>query len=489
MKKQTRRNFLKTLGSATISAGSLSLLSGLGLTGCKSGGRKQPNIIFIMADDLGYSELGCYGQKLIQTPNIDRMAVEGKRFTNFYSSSAVCAPARCSLMTGKHGGHAYIRDNHEVGGWDSFRGQLPLPEGTVTVAAVLKSRGYVTGCFGKWGLGEPGSSGDPLKLGFDRFYGYNCQRHAHNLYPHYLVNDDRNEILEGNDRGLTGEQYAPQLIAEEMLRFVRQNKDRPFFLYYPTVIPHLPLQVPEKELEQYEGRWPETPYTGNSYLPHPKPRAAYAAMISFMDKQVSRLMDLLKELDLDDKTVIFFTSDNGTTHLGNQVDYEFFESVGGLRGLKGSLYEGGIRVPLIVRWPGKVEAGTTSDLPAAGYDMLETLAEIGNADVPEQTDGISIVPTLLDNSKKQKEHDYLFWDFPGYGKQIAVRMGGWKGIKVNIGDKKDVPLELYDLESDPGEKKDIAARHPEIAARIEEIMLEARTKPRVERFVFGTYRQ
>lgn len=489
MKRQSRRKFLKTLGSATISAGSLSLLSGLGMQGCKSGGGKKPNIIFIMADDLGYSELGCYGQKFIQTPNVDRIAAEGKRFTDFYSSSAVCAPARCSLMTGKHGGHAYVRDNIEIGEWDSFRGQLPLPEGTVTLASVLKSRGYTTGCFGKWGLGETGSSGDPLKLGFDRFYGYNCQRHAHNLYPRYLVSDDRKEILEGNDRGITGEKYAPQLIADEMLRFVRANKDNPFFLYYPTVIPHLPLQVPDEELEPYEGQWTETPYTGNSYLPHPKPRAAYAGMISFMDKQVGRLMDLLKELDLDDESIVFFTSDNGTTHLGEQVDYTFFNSVGGLRGLKGSLYEGGIRVPMIARWPGRITAGTASHLPAAGYDMLETLAEIGKAVVPGETDGISIVPTLLGKSSRQKEHDYLFWDFAGYGKQIAVRMGKWKGIKPNIRDKKDVPLELYDLEDDPAEENDIAAEHPDVATRIEQIILEGRTKPEVERFAFGTYRE
>lgn len=488
MKRQSRREFIKTVGSAAVSARSLSALSSLGLNACKSGAGERPNIVFIMADDLGYAELGCYGQKLIRTPNIDRMAAGGMRFTDFYSSSAVCAPARCCLMTGKHGGHATIRDNYEIGEWDSFRGQLPLPQGTETVASVLKGRGYATGCFGKWGLGEPGSSGDPLKQGFDRFFGYNCQRHAHNLYPRYLVNNDRKEILEGNERGLTGKQYAPRLIADEMLRFVRANKDRPFFLYYPTVIPHLPLQVPDEELVAYERLWTETPYTGNSYLPHPKPRAAYAGMISFMDKQVGRLMSLLKELNLDEKTVVFFTSDNGTTHLGDQVDSIFFDSVGGLRGLKGSLHEGGIRVPMIIRWPGRVGAGTTSRLPAAGYDVLATLAEIAGAGVPDGTDGISIVPTLRGKSSRQKEHDYLFWDFAGYGKQIAVRMGRWKGIKANFGDKTDVPLELYELEGDPAEKDDVASKFPDIAAKIEEIMQEARTEPEVPRFAFGTYK-
>jgi arylsulfatase len=352
----------------------------------------------------------------------------------------------------------------------------------------LKAQGYATGCFGKWGLGEPGSSGDPLKQGFDRFYGYNCQRHAHNLYPRYLVNDDRNEILEGNDRGLTGRKYAPRLIADEMLKFVRDHQDRPFFVYYPTVIPHLPLQVPEEELEPYEGRWTETPYSGKSYLPHPQPRAAYAGMISFMDKQVGRLMSLLEELNLDDNTVVFFTSDNGTTHLGEQADYEFFNSVGGLRGLKGSLYEGGIRVPMVVRWPGRIQAGAASHLPAAGYDMLATLSDIVTAEAPASTDGISIMPTLMGRSGQQRIHEYLFWDFAGYGKQIGVRMGKWKGIKPNIRDQADVPLELYDLEADPGEQMDVAAENPDVAARIEQIMREARTRPQIDRFAFGTYK-
>ena len=478
-----RREFLATLSVLGTGTALLPAIN------CKKTSSKKPNIIFIMADDLGYSELGCYGQKYIKTPNIDRIADEGMRFSDFYSSSAVCAPARCSLMTGKHGGHAFIRDNYGVGGRDSFRGQLPLPEATETIASVLKRSGYVTGCFGKWGLGEPGSSGDPLKLGFDRVYGYNCQRHAHNLYPRFLVKDDKNEMLEGNERGLTGKHYAPQLIADEMLNFIRKNQDKPFFVYFPTVIPHLPLQVPETELEQYEGNWIETAYSGKSYQPHPKPRAAYAGMISFMDKQVGRLMNLLKELKLDDNTIVFFTSDNGTTYLEKQVDYDFFNSVAGLRGLKGSLYEGGIRVPMIVRWPGRITAGTSSNMPAAGYDMLATLAEAGSAEIPEFTDGISIMPTILGKSSRQKYHDYLFWDFAGYGKQIAVRLGKWKGIKTNIKNKNDVPLELYDLENDPGEKNNLAAEYPDIIARIEKIMLEARTKPQTERFVFGSYKE
>jgi arylsulfatase len=390
-------------------------------------------------------------------------------------------------MTGKHGGHAYVRNNSEIGSWDSFRGQLPLPANTVTVAGLLKQQGYRTGAFGKWGLGEVGSTGDPLNQGFDRFFGYNCQRHAHNLYPRYLTSDRQKVTLEGNTRGLTGRHYAPQVIADEMLDFIRENRDRPFFLYYPTVLPHLALQVPEEDLNQYKGKWPETPYEGKSYLPHPTPRACYAAMISFMDRQVGRIMKLLKELKLDGNTVVFFTSDNGTTHVKDQVDYEFFDSVGPLRGLKGSLYEGGIRVPMIVRWPTKTKAGSVSDHIAAHYDVLATLAEIAGATPSSDKDGISFVPTLLSRPGRQKKHDYLFWDFAGYGGQLAVRMGKWKGIKRNLRKNPNAPLELYDLENDVSEKNNVADSYPNVTAKIERTMLEARSRPVIKKFQFGRY--
>ncbi|MHC4580199.1 MAG: arylsulfatase [Planctomycetota bacterium] len=476
-----RREFLKISGAAVAA------LAQRSATQAAQPSKKKPNIIFIMADDLGYKELGCYGQQKIKTPNIDRLADEGMRFTDYYSGSAVCAPARCNLMTGMHGGHAYVRNNSEVGGWDSFRGQIPLPAGTVTAARVLKRVGYTTGAFGKWGLGEVGSTGDPLNQGFDRFFGYNCQRHAHNLYPRYLVSDAGKVTLEGNTRGLTGQTYAPQAIADELLKFIRENKDRPFFAYYPTVIPHLALQVPEEDLRQYKGKWPETPYKGKSYLPHPTPRACYAAMISFLDRQVGRVMKLLDELGLDDNTIVFFTSDNGTTYLKGQVDYEFFDSVGPLRGLKGSLYEGGIRVPMIVRWPGRIRPGSKSAHAAAHYDILATLAEIAGVDVPNQTDGTSFVPTLLSRRRRQKRPEYLFWDFAGYGGQLAVRMGKWKGIKQNVRKDPDAPAELYDLENDVSESRNVAADHPVVAARIEKIMLEARTQPVNKKFAFGIY--
>ncbi len=474
-----RRDFLKVAGLAALGGRALAAGSAAG---------KKPNIIFIMADDLGYAELGCYGQKKIRTPHIDRLAREGMRLTDYYTGSAVCAPARCNLMTGLHGGHAYVRNNQEVGGWETFKGQLPLPTETVTVAKLLKQQGYATGAFGKWGLGAVGPTGDPLDQGFDRFYGYNCQRHAHNLYPEFLVSDSGKETLEGNTRGLTGPHYGPQRIADELLKFIAANKDEPFFAYYPTVIPHLALQAPQADIDRYKGQWPETPYTGKSYLPHPTPRSCYAAMITFLDQQVGRVMDLLKQEGLDDNTVVFFTSDNGTTMLKAQVDYEFFESVGPLRGLKGELYEGGIRVPMIARWPGKIAPGAVSAHPAAHYDVLATLTDLVATETASKTDGVSFLPTLLSEPAAQKQREYLFWDFAGYGGQLAVRMGRWKGVKRGLKKNPEAALELYDLQSDIGEQRNVAGEHPDVAGRIEAIMLEARTPPSIEKFRFGRYR-
>jgi arylsulfatase A len=270
-----------------------------------------------------------------------------------------------------------------------------------------------------------------------------------------------------------------------MLDFVaKQQGDKPFFVYYPTVLPHLALQAPQEDIDAYKGRWPETPYNGKKYQPHPTPKACYAAMITFIDTQVGRLMKLLKEKGLDDNTIVFFTSDNGTSFLKEQVDYEFFESVGALRGLKGSLYEGGIRVPMIARWPGRIAPATATDHVAAHYDVMETLADITNADMSAKTDGISFLPTLLSRPRGQKKHEYLFWDFSGYGGQLAVRMGKWKGIKRDMRKKPDAPLELYDLENDLSEKNNVAGKYPDVAKKIEEIMLSGRTKPVLERFQF-----
>jgi len=440
-----------------------------------------------MADDLGYGELGCYGQTLIETPNVDRMAREGMRFTQCYAGSPVCAPSRGVLMTGLHGGHAFVRDNLSVKvDGTEFGGQLPLPSESRTVAEVLKRRGYATGAFGKWGLGHVGSTGDPLRKGFDRFFGYNCQAHAHNLYPRYLVRDSEEIPLKGNTRGLTGEKYAPALIADQAISFIHEHRHEPFFLYYASVLPHLALQAPEEEVAHYRGRWEETPYEGKSYLPHPAPKSCYAAMITFLDKQVGRVLEALEELGLDRDTVVFFTSDNGTTHLKEQVDYEFFDSVRGLRGLKGSVYEGGIRVPMVVRWPGKIPEGSVADHLAAHHDILATLSEISGDPSVEETDGLSFLPTLLGREQEEK-HGFLLWDFAGYGGQIAVRMGKWKAVKSDLRKNPDAPFQLYDLEQDPSEQRDLAAKRPDILVQIEEILSRERSLPETEAFRFGPY--
>jgi arylsulfatase A len=476
------RHFFNSIGYAVV-------VFVIALSACGGNPDRKPNIVLIMADDLGWKELGCYGQEKINTPHIDRLAAEGMMFMQFYAGSAVCAPSRCNLMTGMHGGHAYIRDNREIQNNipNRFGGQAPLPETVPSIAKTLKESGYVTGCFGKWGLGGQGTTGDPLRQGFDRFYGYNCQRNAHNLYPEYLEDNNGIHTLEGNERTLTGKQYAPQLIADRALEFVRQNKDKPFFLYYPTVIPHLPLQVPGKDLAQYKGKWPETPHTERSYLPHDTPKACYAAMITFMDNQIGRLMALLEELELDEDTIVMFTSDNGTTFLKSQVDYAFFDSVGPLRGLKGSLYEGGIRVPMIARWPKRIKPGTTSDLIAAHYDLPATLADIAGTAFDKGSDGISILPTFSGRDAQQKKHEFLFWDFAGFGGQIAVRMGKWKGIWINLHKNPKAPLELYNMESDIAENNNVVSKHPDIAEEIEGIMMRERIRPAVKEFRFGHY--
>jgi len=455
--------------------------------------RRRPNIVLIMADDLGYGELGSYGQKKIRTPNLDRLARQGMRFTRNYAGNAVCAPSRCVLMTGKHPGHAYVRNNGEV----RPEGQRPIPETEITLAELLKEERYVTGAFGKWGLGFPGSEGDPLNQGFDRFFGYNCQRHAHSYYPSYLWSDDKRIPLDnkppipGHARlakdadpadpasyeQFKGQDYAPDRINKQALAFIRQNRHRPFFLYYPTVIPHVALHVPDEELKPYlDLKWNDPPFTklqGGGYTPHFTPRAAYAAMITRMDRYVGRVLELLKQLGLENNTIVIFTSDNGTTHLKQQVDYDFFASVRPLRGLKGSLYEGGIRVPLIVRWPGQVKAGSVSNLVTGLEDWVPTLVDIigSRKPLPEGIDGVSIAPTLLGNN--QRPRPFLYREFSGYGGQQAVWMGRWKGVRQKIlrrNNPAPLKIELFDLESDVSESRDVAAAHPEIVARIRTLM-------------------
>ncbi|MGI8908060.1 MAG: arylsulfatase [Candidatus Sumerlaeaceae bacterium] len=449
-----------------------------------------PNIVFILADDLGYADLGCYGQSKIRTPRIDQLAREGMRFTHHYAGNAVCAPSRCVLMTGLHPGHAVVRDNREM----KPEGQFPLPANTVTLAGLLKKRGYVTGAFGKWGLGGPGSSGEPLKQGFDRFYGYNCQAKAHNYYPQYLWDDNTTVALDNplipqkarlpetadpsssaSYGRYVGKQYSPDLIAEQARRFVREHKHEPFFLYVPTTVPHLSLQVPEDSLAEYAGMWPDPPYTGNrSYLPHFTPRAAYAAMITRMDTEIGRLLDLLEELRILENTIVIFTSDNGPTYkrLGGS-DSDFFESAGPLRGLKGSLYEGGVRVPLIVRWPGHVRAGSTCDLVTGFEDWLPTLVELtGAGDKPAKLDGISFAPALA--GAKQPDRPFLYREFPAYTGQQSVRVGDWKLIRHNLGARNlsstSPTLELFNLKDDIVEQHDVAAEHGDQVAKLSAVL-------------------
>ena len=436
---------------------------------------KKPNIIFIMADDLGYAEVGCYGQKKIKTPSLDKLAAQGMRFTQYYAGNAVCAPSRCVLMTGLHSGHAYIRNNSET----KPDGQRPIPADTLTIARILQSLGYATGMIGKWGLGMHDSTGDPQKQGFDHVFGYYCQRHAHNHYPTFLWRNAQKVPLEGNAGTATGKQHAHDLFEKESLDFIRKNKDKSFFLYLPFTIPHVALQVPEDSLAEYKGKWDDPPYKGGKgYQPHPHPRAAYAAMVTRMDRTIGRILDLVRELGLDDDTIICFTSDNGPTHGGvGGSDSIFFASAGALRGFKGSLFEGGVRVPMIVRWPGRVPAGRTTDHIAAHQDVLPTLCQVAGAKTPKGLDGISFTPTILAKGD-QKQHEYLYWEFPGYGGQQAVRLGDWKAIRQDM-HKGNTQLQLYNLAKDIGETTNVAADNPLVIERITRIMREARTPSKV----------
>ena len=481
-----RREFLKT---ASLGAAALALPIGEQPTSSR-----KPNIIYILADDLGMGEVGCYGQKKIRTPNIDRIAAEGMKFTAHYSGSPVCAPSRCTLLTGLHTGHAYIRDNDEMGSrgdvWHdlSLEGQRPLEAGTTTIGTMLQGAGYKTAAIGKWGLGGPGSTGEPNRMGFDHFYGYLCQRVAHNHYPSYLWRNRekvalKNEYVYPHEKlpagadpndvksyaKYIGKDYAGDMMADEALGFIRDNQARPFFLYLAFTIPHAALQVPEDSLAEYLGQFPETPYSGaKDYLPHRAPRAAYAAMVTRMDKHIGRVMALVKELKLDDNTIVMFTSDNGPTFNGG-TDSAFFESAAGLRGLKQDVYEGGIRVPLVARWPGHIPKGQTSAHPSAFWDMMPTFADLAGVKSSVATDGVSLVPSLMGKPAQQKSREYLYWEFEG---RQAVRMQQWKAVRL----KTAGATELFDLSTDPSEKVNVAAAHPEIAKRAEDIFLNGRTE-------------
>jgi arylsulfatase A-like enzyme len=422
---------------------------------------KPPNVIFILADDLGYGDLGCYGQKQIQTPNIDRMAAEGMRFTQFYAGSTVCAPSRCCLMTGLHTGHTVIRGN----------AQVPLRPDNVTVAKVLKTAGYTTALVGKWGLGEADSTGIPNRQGFDYFFGYLNQVHAHNYYPEFLWRNQEKVPLDGNvvKKGVAAQraQYSHDLFTREALAFLDRSKEKPFFLYLAYTIPHANNEAGKAGMEVPS----DEPYSDRSW---PQPQKNHAAMITRLDRDIGQLLRRLKDLGLDDQTLVFFSSDNGP-HKEGGGDPAFFHSSGPLRGFKRAMYEGGIRVPMIARWPGRIKAGTVSDQVGAFWDVLPTVAELAGAKAPAGLDGISLVPTLLGQQqagREQPQHEFLYWEFHERGSKQAVRMGDWKAVRLKLG----APLELYNLKTDIGETTDVAAKHPEVVARIEAYLKTARTE-------------
>lgn len=463
---------------------------------------KQANIIYIYADDLGYAELGCYGQQKIKTPNLDRMAKEGMRFTQHYTSTPVCAPARAMLMTGKHGGHSFIRGNFELGGFgdEEERGQMSLPKESFTVAELLKQKGYQTAMIGKWGMGAARTEGTPLNHGFDYYYGYLDQKQAHNYYPTHLWENDQWDTLrqeyfpvhkkldpatatDADFEYFKGVDYAPEKMTEKALAFIRENRQGPFFLYLPYTIPHVSLQVPDEWVERYRGQFDEKPYYGqNGYASHKYPLSAYAAMISFLDAQVGMIMKIINDLGLAETTLIMFSSDNGATFNGG-VNAAFFNSAGNLRGLKMDVYEGGIRVPFIARWPGNIPAGKTSNHISTQYDFLATLAELTGQKV-SHTDGVSFLPELLGKSALQKEHDYLYFEYPEKGGQLAVRLGDWKGVKTNLKKDPGAPWQLFNLVEDIGESRDLAGQHPELLQKFDAIVEKEHLDPGVKQWQF-----
>lgn len=447
---------------------------------------EQPNIVFILADDLGYGDLGCYGQKRIMTPRIDQLANDGMLFTQFYAGATVCAPSRSALLTGQHTGHTYIRGNKEF----VPEGQEPLADSVQTFAQLLQKAGYTTGAFGKWGLGMVGTSGAPDRKGFDIFYGYNCQRQSHRYYPTHLWYNDKRIELEGNN--LTHKTvYAPTLIQEQALAFIEANKNRPFFLFLPTVLPHAELQIPDDaHYRKYANHFEENPYNGDDYgakatvggyASIDKPRATFAAMVSLLDDHVGQVMDKLSELGLSENTIILFSSDNGP-HREGGADPGFFNSSGGFRGTKRDLYEGGIRVPFIVRWPGKISRGVKNDFVGAFWDIMPTLIEFSGAEHPRYTDGISIVPTLLGSGDKQTQHAYLYWEFHENGGSQAVRKGNWKAVRLQAKGNPKSPVALYDLNNDPKESLNVATQYPDLVDELAGYMEHAHQESEI--FVF-----
>ncbi len=518
--------FLKSILSANFF---VVLFCALLFWSCKSNNNKKqnresktelPNIIYILADDLGYGEIGAYGQEKIETPNIDALAKAGMLFTQHYSGAPVCAPSRATLLTGKHLGHSYIRGNDE---WaergnttdykavikdSTLEGQRPFPKGTVTLANVLQQAGYKTGVIGKWGLGAPNTTSIPTKMGFDYFFGYNCQRQAHTYTPVHLYENDIRYYLPndtiaprtGLDKGAdpyniesyakyTQPVYSSTIAFDKLMGFVEKNKNNPFFLYWASPIPHVPLQAPKNWVDYYVKKFgDEEPYyfyenKKKSYFPVRYPRATYAAMVSYLDENIGKLVKYLKKEGLYNNTLIVFTSDNGPTYTGG-ADSSWFKSGGPFsskygRG-KGFLYEGGIRVPMIATWPNQIKAGTTTNHISAFYDIMPTFCDIANINTPKTSDGISFLNTLKGNTN-QKEHEFLYWEFPEYGGQVAVRIGKWKLLWKDL-KKGNKQIELYNLETDKEEQHNVAAQHPELTNQLFDIIKKEHTIPELDKF-------
>jgi arylsulfatase len=467
----------------------------------------KPNIIYILADDMGYADLGCYGSDKIETPNIDRLAKEGMLFTQHYAGDAVCAPSRCVLLTGKHSGHSDVRNNNPWASrgnvWSlqamtedsTLEGQPPMRETTVTIASVLKKAGYKTGMSGKWGLGAPNTSSTPTQKGFDFFIGYNCQRVAHTYYPPFLYKNDHrlyldNKIIPLSEKlpagvdpydkksytRYTQKEYSPDIMYREIENFVTKNRDTTFFFYWATPIPHVALQAPERWVDYYVKKFgDEKPYTGGKgYYPTRYPHATYAGMISYLDENIGKLITKLKELGIYENTLIIFTSDNGPTFNGG-ADSPWFNSAGKFGSnnneIKASLDDGGVRIPMIAAWPGKIKPGVVSEHISAFWDIFPTFCELAGTQTPKGLDGISMLPTLLDTGE-QKEHEYLYWEL---GRNQAIRLGNWKAVRRLKG--KEQKIRLFNLKTDIKERTNVAVQNPDVVKQMEEIFSKVRTEP------------
>ncbi|MGC6421927.1 MAG: arylsulfatase [Flavobacteriaceae bacterium] len=464
---------------------------------------QHPNIIYILADDLGYGELGCYGQQKIKTPNLDRMADQGMLFTQHYAGAPVCAPSRYMLLTGTHAGHSYIRGNYELGQFsdENEAGQMPIPHTTPTIAKMLQKAGYRTGMVGKWGLGYVNTTGSPLEQGFDYYFGYLDQKQAHNYYPTHLWENDQRfplkntyrlvhtplaqELTSEDFESFKGKEYAPDKMVEKAIAFIQDSTSKkPYFLFYPSPLPHVSLQVPDSLVEPYKKDFEELPYLGTKgYASHEYPKSAYAAMITHLDYEIGKIWETVKAQGQEDHTLIFFSSDNGPTFAGG-VEAEFFKSTAGLRGLKMDLYEGGIRVPFIAYWKNTINGGQRSNLISGHWDIYNTIAElVGQDNEAIDNDGISLLPTLLGTSNPV-DREYIYFEYPEKQGQVALRMNDWKAIKVNMKKNASASWELYNLKLDPHEKNNLARQHPEILKRADSLVRVSHRHPHLREWEF-----